>query len=146
MGKMRSLAKPCVQNVTRAMAAVASCFDFSGPRKRVVLTALEFTTSYPFWRSCERMGAEVVIVPSDDGVSVPTERVIAAIDERTLLAPLSHVYFRSGAVQDLGAICAAAHQKGTEGTMTPPQRGHPGPPPKKAPSIACRAWFPIVCL
>jgi kynureninase len=101
-----------MQNVTRAMAAVASCFDFSGPRKRIVLTALEFTTSYPFWRSCERMGAEVVVVPSDDGVSVPTERVIAAIDERTLLAPLSHVYFRSGAVQDLGAICAAAHQKG----------------------------------
>jgi kynureninase len=101
-----------MQNVTRAFAAIASCFDFSGPRNRVVMTALEFTTSYPFWRGLESLGAEVVVVPSDDGMTVPVERICAAIDERTLLVPTSHVYFRSGALQDLGAIVERANAVG----------------------------------
>lgn len=100
------------QNSTRGMAAVASCLDFSGERKRVVLTDLEFTSSYPFWRSCERLGAECVIVPSADRISVDTEAILAAIDERTLIVPTSHVYFRSGAVADLGAIAARCREVG----------------------------------
>jgi kynureninase len=101
-----------MQNVTRGMAAVASCFDYSGPRNKIILTDLEFTTSYPFWRSMEGLGAEIEIIPSDDRIWVSTDRIVAAIDERTLLLPLSHAYFRSGALQDLGAIAAAAHRVG----------------------------------
>lgn len=101
-----------VQNVTLALGAVQSCFDITGARRRVVMTDLEFTTSYPFWRAQERAGAEVVIVPSEDGVSVPAERLAAAIDERTLLVAVSHVIFRSGAVQDLAAVVRAAHRHG----------------------------------
>lgn len=101
-----------VQNVTRAMAGVASGLSYNGPRNRIVLTSLEFTTSYPLWRAQERLGAEVVVVPSDDGIGVPTERLIAAIDERTCIVPTSHVYFRSGAVADLKAIVEHAHRVG----------------------------------
>ncbi len=99
-------------NATRGMAAVASCLDFSGKRKKVVMTDLEFTTVYPFWRNQEHHGARLVIVPSEDGVSVPVERLIEAIDDETMLVLSSHVYFRSGAVQDLAALAAAAARVG----------------------------------
>lgn len=101
-----------MENVTRGMAAVASCLDFRGKRNRVVMTDLEFTTSYPFWRGTESLGAELVIVKSEDGIHLPVEKLIAAIDERTLIVPTSHVYFRSGTLQNLGAIVEAAHGKG----------------------------------
>ena len=79
----------------------------------MVLTALEFTTSYPFWKAQERLGAEVVVVPSDDGMTVSTERILDAIDERApLFVPTSHVYFRSAAIQDLAAIVKKAHEVG----------------------------------
>lgn len=101
-----------MQNVTRGFGAVASCIDWSTSRNRVVLTALEFTTSYPFWRGQEELGAEVVVVPSDDGVTVDVARLIEAIDERTRIVPISHVYFRSGAIQDVAAVAQAAHRAG----------------------------------
>lgn len=99
-------------NATRAMTAVASALDYSGTRRRVVMTDLEFTTFYPFWRGQERAGAEIVIVESSDGINVPAEKIAAAIDDRTLLVATCHVYFRSGAVQDLAALADAAHRKG----------------------------------
>jgi kynureninase len=101
-----------MENVTRGMAAVASALDFRGPRNRVVMTDLEFTTSYPFWHGMEKYGAELVIVKSSDGITVPTEKIIAAVDERTLIVPTSQVYFRSGALQDLAAVTRAAHAQG----------------------------------
>ena len=101
-----------MQNATRAMAAVASCLDYSGPRNRIVLTSMEFTTSYPFWLSQKKLGAEVTIVESSDGITIDTQALIDAIDERTLLVPTSHVYFRSGAVQNLQAVVEAAHKHG----------------------------------
>jgi len=99
-------------NATRAMAGVTSCFDWKAPRNRIVMTDIEFPTNYALWRGCEQLGAELVIVPSDDGVTVPAERIIDAIDERTLIAPLSHVYFRSAALQDIGAIAQHARSVG----------------------------------
>ncbi len=93
-----------MQNVTRGMAAIASCFDWRAPRNRVVMTDREFTTSYPFWRGQEALGAEVVVVPAHS--------LLDAIDSRTALVPTSHVYFRSGTVADLGAICRRARQVG----------------------------------
>jgi len=99
-------------NATRAMAGVASCSDWKPPRNRIVMTDLEFPTNYALWRGCEKLGAEVVVVESEDGVSVPAEKIIEAIDERTWIAPLSHVYFRSAAVQDIKAIAAHARSVG----------------------------------
>lgn len=100
------------QNATRGMAAVASSLDFSGPRNEVLMTDLEFTTAYPFWRSQEHHGARVVVVKSPDGITVPAELLRQHITERTLLVMTSHVYFRSGAVQDLKTLARAAHEQG----------------------------------
>jgi kynureninase len=99
-------------NVSEIQARIASCLDYHPSRNRVVYTAMNFPTVSYVWKAEERRGAEVVIVPSDDGIGVPTERLLAAIDERTLIVPVSHVLFRSSYIQDAAAIVKRAHEVG----------------------------------
>jgi kynureninase len=99
-------------NVSIAQSIVASCFDFAGPRRRVVYDDLNFSTVHYVWQQQKRRGAEVVVVPSDDGIHPPTEKLIAAIDERTLLVPISHVLFRSSAMYDAKRVIDHAHRMG----------------------------------
>jgi kynureninase len=107
-----------MENVTRGFAAVASALDWDmtvggKPRNKIVLTSLEFITSYPFWQGwAEMVGARVVQVDSEDGITIPTEKLLAAIDEETLLVATSQVYFRSGAIQDLRAVAERARKVG----------------------------------
>lgn len=100
------------QNVTLAQAIVASCFEFEAPRNRVVYTGLNFPSVTYFYEAQKSRGAEIVMVPSEDGIGVPTEKLIAAIDERTLLVPISHVLFRSAFIQDAEAVVEHAHRMG----------------------------------
>src|SRR6202795_5403436 len=83
------------QNVTTCQAVVASCLDFSGKRNKVVYTDLNFPSVMYFWEAQQARGARVHMVPNDDAVHVNTERLLAAIDEDTLLVAISHVIFRS---------------------------------------------------
>ena len=100
------------QNVTQCQAVVASCFDFSGRRNKVVYTDLNFPSVMYFWEAQRARGARVHMVRNDDAVHVNTERLLAAIDEETLLVPVSHVIFRSSFVQDAKAIVDRAHEVG----------------------------------
>lgn len=99
-------------NATRAMAGVASALTPDEDRDKVVMSDLEFTTSYPLWHGYEELGAEVEIVESPDGITVPAEQIADAIDEDTLLVHTCHVYFRSGALQQLAPIAEAAREAG----------------------------------
>lgn len=99
-------------NVSEVEARVASCLDYSGPRRKVVYLDLEFPSVSYVWQAEAKRGAEVVVVPSDDGVHPPMERLLAAIDERTLIVPISHVCFRSSALVDVKAVVAKAHSVG----------------------------------
>jgi kynureninase len=98
-------------NITSAEAVVASCFDFSGPRNKVVFEDMNFPSVAYFWREQQRIGARIEVVPTD-GVHVDTERMLDAIDDTTLLVPVSHVLFRSAFIQDAEAICQKAHKVG----------------------------------
>jgi kynureninase len=100
------------QNVTITQAVITSCFDFTGPRNKVVLVDLEFPSIVYFYLEQRRRGAQVEIVRSDDGIRIPLERLLAAIDERTLLVPVSYVLFRSACIQDARAIIERAHRVG----------------------------------
>ena len=51
-------------------------------------------------------------MPSADGMTLPLEAMLAAIDEETRLVSVSHVAFRSSYVQDLAAITQRAHAVG----------------------------------
>jgi kynureninase len=99
-------------NVAQCQATVASCFDFSGRRNKIVYSDLNFPSVMYFWEAQRRRGARVEMVKTDDGVHVPLERMLAAIDEETLLVPMSHVIFRSAYIQDARAIIEHAHKVG----------------------------------
>jgi kynureninase len=101
-------------NVADAITAVASCFDLAGARNRVVTTAADWPGTHYFWtEQCRRQRGELVVVPfDDDGLTVPTERIVDAIDERTLLVSVSLVQFRTAAVLDLTPVVEAAHRRG----------------------------------
>ncbi len=100
------------QNVSICQALVLSCFDLSSRRNKIVYEELNFPSVMYVHEAHRALGARVETVPSDDGIQVPLERFLSAIDEETLLVPLSHVLFRSGAIQDVAAITRRAHEVG----------------------------------
>jgi kynureninase len=91
------------QNVTIAEAVVLSCFGFEGERRRIVYEEGNFPSVRYLYQAAR--GAEVVVAPDDEGV-------VGAIDERTLLVPVTHVLFKTGEIQDVEAIVARAHEAG----------------------------------
>lgn len=91
--------------------SVASALNFDGPRKNVVISALEFPTNAQIWYAQERRGANVVQVPEEDGY-VPVEKFEAAIDENTLIVAVTQVCFRNGAKLDIPAIAEIARRNG----------------------------------
>ncbi len=100
------------QNVSICQWIVTSCLDWSGLRNRLVTDGLNFPSNDYIYHRLEKQGAEVVTVASADGMTLPTEAMLAAIDERTRLVSVSHVAFRSSWVQDLAAITRRAHEVG----------------------------------
>ena len=100
------------QNVTITEAVVTSCFDFTGRRNKVVLVDMEFPSILYFYLEQRRRGARVEMVKSEDGIGIPLGRLLEAIDEETLLVPVSLVLFRSAYVQDARAIIERAHRVG----------------------------------
>jgi kynureninase len=115
IGALMNAAKGSVsthQNVTTCQAVVASCFDFRGKRNKVVYSDMNFPSVMYFWEAQQANGARVHMVKTDDGITVPTQRMIDAIDEETLLVPMSHVIFRSAYIQDAKAIIEKAHKVG----------------------------------
>ena len=93
------------QNVAVAEAIVLSCFEFEPPRNRIVYGEGEFPSVRYLYQAQHRRGAEVEIVAD-------APEVLDAIDERTLLVPLSHVLFKTGEIQDVEAIVRHAHEAG----------------------------------
>jgi kynureninase len=100
-------------NASLALATVASCFDFqSNARNKVVTTALDFPSMEYFWDGQRQIGAQIEVVPAADGISVPLERILDAIDSQTCLVALAHTSYRSSSRIDARAIVERAHQKG----------------------------------
>ncbi len=100
-----------IHNLTIGSALIASCLDFSGPRNRIVYSDLHFPTISYLWQGWKKYGAEPYVIESD-GIWTETEKYLNAIDERTKLVALSHVYFRSGGLQDVKPIIDRAHEVG----------------------------------
>jgi len=100
------------QNVTITQAVIASCFDFRGPRNKIVMADLEFPSIQYFYHEQRRNGARVEIVPSSDAIRLDLEKFLAAIDDATLLVPISLVLFRSSFLVDAKTIVERAHQVG----------------------------------
>jgi kynureninase len=100
------------QNVTLTQAVITSCFDFRGKRNKVVMTDLEFPSIQYFYHGQQRYGARVELVPSSNPVRFDLDKFLAAIDETTLLVPVSLVLFRSSFIVNARAIIERAHRVG----------------------------------
>lgn len=100
------------QNVSICQSLVASCFDWTGKRNKIVSEGLNFPSNLYIHHQLESQGARVVTVPSEDGITVPLDRFLEAIDEETRLVSTSHIIFKSAFIQDLKAITERAHKVG----------------------------------
>jgi selenocysteine lyase/cysteine desulfurase len=98
-------------SASASINSVASALDFTGARKKVVISDFEFPTNAQIWYAQELRGAEVVRVPERDGY-IPAEDFASVIDEDTLLVAVSHVCFRNGAKLDIPAIAEIARKNG----------------------------------
>ena len=91
------------QNVTVAEAVVLSCYPQLGDRRRIVYEEGNFPTV----RYLYQAQPELTVVAVEDGAAI-----VDAIDERTLLVPISHVLFKNGEIQDVAPIVRRAHAAG----------------------------------
>lgn len=101
------------QNVSACQSLVLSCFEPTPKRNKIVYSELNFPSVMYVYEAHARNGRlRIEIIKSDDGITVPLERLLEAIDEETLLVPISHVLFKSGFLQDAKAITERAHEVG----------------------------------
>jgi kynureninase len=100
------------QNVSVCQSLICSCFDFAPPRNKIVYQSLDFPSVIYVYEAQRRRGARIAVVDSDDGMTVPLEKMLAAIDEETLLVPISHVLFKSAYLQEAKAVVDRAHAVG----------------------------------
>jgi kynureninase len=92
------------QNVAVAEAIVLSCFRPVDPRRNhVVYEEGNFPSVRYLYQAQQEL--EVVVAPDDDAI-------VEAIDERTLLVPITHVLFKTGEIQDVQSIVRRAHEVG----------------------------------
>jgi kynureninase len=95
-------------SVSSILGVLGSAIDTS-KRRRIVSTALDFPTLPYQWLPRD---VEVVLLESPDNISVPLESFERAIDGNTALVATSHVFYTSGAIQDVAAIAAMARRAG----------------------------------
>ena len=92
------------QNVAVAEAVVLSSFFPIDPaRNRVVYERGNFPSVRYLYQAQPDLE---VVVCEDDGA------IVDAIDERTLLVPISHVLFKTGEIQEIEPIIRRAHEVG----------------------------------
>jgi kynureninase len=99
-------------NVTLAHAVIYSAIDFGVRRPKIVTDAMHFPSILYLIDQQRRLGAEAVVIPSEDSISVDTGRLIEAIDGQTAIVSLSHILFKSAYVHDIAAITARAREVG----------------------------------
>lgn len=100
------------QNVSICQSIVTSCFDWTGKRHKIVSESLNFPSNFYVDYRLESLGARIVSVGSEDGITVPIDHLLAAIDDQTLLVSVSHIIYKSSFIQDLQAVIHCAHERG----------------------------------
>ena len=101
------------QNVSICESLIISCLEPTPQRNKIVYSELNFPSVMYVYEAHARDGRlRIETVKSDDGITIPLERMLEAIDESTLLVPFSHVLFKSAFLQDAKAIIDRAHEVG----------------------------------
>lgn len=98
-------------SVSEAVSSIASAIDYTGKRKKIVTTEAEFPTVAHVWLAHQKYGGKVDFAPVQNG-EIALEQYEKYVDEDTILASVTHVYYHNGFKQDIAAIADICHQKG----------------------------------
>ena len=96
-------------SVSVALSSIATSLDYAA-RPKVVLSELDFPTVAYQWAM--KANVERVIVPSMDRISVTPDTYAAATPHEPAALATSHVFYMSGAIQDIARIAHIAHGHG----------------------------------
>ena len=99
-------------SASAGLNALASAFDFTGRRNKVVVSDFEFPTNAQIWHAQEPRGARIVHVPRTAQGDIPLESFARQIDEETQLVAVTQVCFRNGARLDIPGIVRLARERG----------------------------------
>jgi kynureninase len=103
------------ENASIANAILFSGMDFSDTkRNKVVVTDMDFPSDVYSLTQMMPPHIEVQMIKTRDGISIPTDELLDAIDERTRLVSVSHVLFRSAYIMPAQAIVEKAHKVGAQ--------------------------------
>ena len=104
------------QNVSICQSLILSCLlplTHNPKRNKIVCEELNFpSVMYVYEAHARAHNLRIETVKSDDGITISLDRMLAAIDDETLLVPISHVLFKSAFLQDAKAITERAHEVG----------------------------------
>lgn len=95
---------------TSAALSVVSESVRRGGRRRVVCTELDFPTLAYQW--AVKPEIELVVLRSEDGVTIDPAQFAEAVDERTLFLATSHVFFTTGFEQNVSELAGIARASG----------------------------------
>lgn len=102
------------ESTTVAFGVLLSGLDFPENRDKVVLDDMIFPTEYYVINGMLPAHVRVHMVKSRDGIGVPQDELIDAIDEKTALVVVNQVLFRSGFIMNMPAIIEKAHRVGAK--------------------------------
>ena len=100
-----------IPSISAGLSSFASCLNYD-VRSKIVLSDMDFPTNHYVWRAQQARGAKLEVVRSPDGICLPAETIIDAIDEQTAVVNLNRVLFESSWIMDLPPIVEAAHAAG----------------------------------
>jgi kynureninase len=100
------------ENVTSAHMAALSTLRPDARRRRIVCAEMDFPSMIYLYRAQQAAGFQLEIVPAEADLTVRTERMLEAIDDRTVAVCFSHVLFRTSYIMDAAAIVERAHAAG----------------------------------
>lgn len=103
------------QNASIASSILFGALDFSDTtRDKVVITDMDFPGDIYVLRQWLPDYMQIHTVTTDDGITINTQKLLDAIDERTRLVSISHVLFRSAYIMPAQAIIEKAHRVGAQ--------------------------------
>lgn len=103
------------ENASIANGILISALDWSDTRRdKVVMSGMDFPSDIYSIQRLLPPHVRLEIIDTEDNITLPVDRLLDAIDERTRLVSLSHVLFRSAYIVPARAIIEKAHAVGAQ--------------------------------
>lgn len=103
------------ENASIANGILISALDWSDTRRdKVVMSGMDFPSDIYSIQRLLPPHVRLEIVDTEDSITLPVDRLLDAIDERTRLVSISHVLFRSAYIVPARAIIEKAHAVGAQ--------------------------------